>query len=407
MEIKTCMDKIWDFFENKMLCKETNLIYDYRTSLDEDGLIKDLPIDEEVEKQIPNPCGWGTGMEDSMLNNPLMLDAVVYRYEVTKDEKLHELADRLLSGIKLCATISEDRGFLARSVSPFAKKNYYINSSRDQYTHCIYGLFHYLTSSMMKDEHRAWITDVLVSFAERAEKNITAENEYDYLRADGKRGLVCNMWGPTLYSHETNRIHMIYLAAWYASRDAHWYKKYKEIRDVGIQRATERFLPKTCMYGFLQMQVSIKLLHDAEPDDEYKKKYEDILKLVVDKVKDYRIDEGSLDYENINSSFESWRDQPGKNMWSNFIPRTKTSTAIEGYQYYVPTTEHWSYVLPIRDITEAVYIRLLGGDKNISKEQLADFNKVLEYFDYDKHCSYAYICALVAYWAGKHFEVEI
>ncbi len=400
------MEKIWNHFEHKMLCKETNLIYDFLEGYDEDALTKALPTLEEIALQIPNPCGWGTGMEDCMLNNPLMLDAVIYRYEVTKDEKLFDLADKLLAGIRLCATVSDDRGYLARGVSPFDGKSHYINSSRDQYTQCIYGLFHYYTSSMMREKDKEWITDVFVSFAERAEKNITKENEYDYLREDGKRGLVCNMWGDTLWGHEVNRIHMIYLAAWYTSRDEHWYDLYKEIRDEGIRLATHRIHPRTEMYGFLQMQVSIKLLYEAEPDVEYKQKYAEILNFVAEKVAEYRIDGEKLDYEKINSPFGDWRDEKAQNVWQWFQPREERNALIGGYSYYVPFTDLWNEVLQIRNITEAVYIRMLGDKKDIPAEQIEDFSKVLEFFDDEKHCSYAYIGAIVSYWAAKFFETE-
>ncbi|MBQ7097717.1 MAG: hypothetical protein IJN96_06525 [Clostridia bacterium] len=401
------MEKIWNHFEHKMLCKETNLIYDFLVGYDEDALTKALPTLGEIALQIPNPCGWGTGMEDCMLNNPLMLDAVIYRYEVTKDKKLFGLADKLLAGIRLCATVSDDRGYLARGVSPLDGKSHYINSSRDQYTQCIYALFHYYTSSMMREKDKEWITDVLVSFAERAEKNITKENEYDYLREDGQRGLVCNMWGPTLWGHEVNRIHMIYLAAWYTSRDEHWFELYKEIRDEGIRLATERIHPRTEMYGFLQMQVSMKLLYEAEPEDEYKKKYAEILKFVAQKVSDYRITEEKLDYTQINSPFSDWREKTAENVWHHFVARTERNALIGGYTYYVPQEKLWDEVIEIRNITEAVYIRMLGGDRSISEEQCSDFLKVLDFFDGEKHCSYAYICAVVSYWAAKFFDAEL
>ena len=405
--IECTMEKIWNHFEHKMLCNKTNLIYDYLVGYDEDALTKALPTVEEIALQIPNPCGWGTGMEDCMLNNPLMLDAVIYRYEVTKDEKLFELADKLLAGIKLCATVSDNRGYLARGVSPFDCKSHYINSSRDQYTQCIYALFHYYTSSMLREKDKEWITDVLVSFAERAEKNITKENEYDYLREDGKRGLVCTMWGDNIWGHEVNRLHMIYLAAWYTSRDEHWFELYKEIRDEGIRLATQRIHPETQMYGFLQMQVSIKLLYEAEPEAEYKEKYAQILKFVTEKVSDYGITKDKLDYTKINSPFPDWREMQARNVWHHYAARTERNALIGGYTYYLPVLDLWREVIEIRNITEAVYIQMLGGKKNIPAKQCEDFLKVLEFYDDEKHCSYAYICAIVSYWASKFFEAAL
>lgn len=70
-------------------------------------------------------------MEDSVINNAMMLDTVVSRYLVTKDPALKPYADKLFAGLKLCATVSERSGFIVRSVSPFDGVSHYINSSRD------------------------------------------------------------------------------------------------------------------------------------------------------------------------------------------------------------------------------------------------------------------------------------
>ena len=396
------MENIWEFYTTKMLCKKTNLIYDFITSDEEDGLTKNLPTVAEIKKQIPNPCGWGTGMEDSMLNNPLMLDAVIYRYEVTKDESLFELADRLLDGIKLCSTISKDRGYLARSVSPFDGKSHYINSSRDQYTQVIFALFHYYNSSMMRDKDKEWITDVLVSFAERAEKNVKPETNYDYLREDGGRSIVSTMWGDELLGHEVNRLHMVYLAAWYVSRDEHWFDLYKEIRDEGVQRALIKINPRMEMYGYLQMQCSIRLLYEAEPEAEYKEKYKEILDWVARLASLYRMEE--LDYEEVNITFNNWRDNNATNDKRWFAPDAGDDILIDGYVYYVPVTEGWSKIMPARNITEAIFVRALGGQVNVTDGQMEDFNRALEYYDKDRHCSYAYIAAPLSYWASRYYD---
>ena len=58
-------DRIRDFLWNRLYCPETSLFYD---NLFPDGTFSSgLPTPEELALDIPNPCGWGTGMEDGMM----------------------------------------------------------------------------------------------------------------------------------------------------------------------------------------------------------------------------------------------------------------------------------------------------------------------------------------------------
>ena len=53
------MDKLkqaFDFTFDKMLCKRTNLIYDYRVCGSDDPLTDHLPPVWYIQKSIPNPC---------------------------------------------------------------------------------------------------------------------------------------------------------------------------------------------------------------------------------------------------------------------------------------------------------------------------------------------------------------
>ena len=118
----------WDYLWDKLFCPKTSLFYDYRVSTEKDGAVCTLPSAEMVQKQIPNPCGWGVGMEDSVINNATMLDTVIARYEVTKSCEMQQYADKLYEGLKLCATVSDRSGFIVRSVSPFDGVSHYMTS---------------------------------------------------------------------------------------------------------------------------------------------------------------------------------------------------------------------------------------------------------------------------------------
>ena len=65
----------WIYIWNQILFGKTNLFYDFRVSNEAGANISHLPGPELIQKQIPNPCSWGTGMEDSFLNGAMILDA--------------------------------------------------------------------------------------------------------------------------------------------------------------------------------------------------------------------------------------------------------------------------------------------------------------------------------------------
>ena len=91
------IEKIRDYIWNNLYCDKTNLFYDFRTSKEKDSNISSLPMPEMIVAQVPNPCGYSTGMEDSTLNGGIMLDATVAAYEATGDKKYIDEARTIYS----------------------------------------------------------------------------------------------------------------------------------------------------------------------------------------------------------------------------------------------------------------------------------------------------------------------
>ena len=112
------------------------------------------------------------------------LEGIIARYNVTKEPELLEQAADIYEGLKTCATVSNQRGFLARSVSPIDGKSHYMNSSRDQYTHWIYIGYAFYNHPLCDESQKEKIRKVLVSFAEKAEHDVTGANNYSLLRED-------------------------------------------------------------------------------------------------------------------------------------------------------------------------------------------------------------------------------
>lgn len=75
--------------------------------------------------------------------------------------------------IMMRCVVDIDKGFIARSVSPADRKSFYFDTSRDQYTHWIYGALRLYNSDLCTQKQRKDITDVLTAVAMRFENNVS------------------------------------------------------------------------------------------------------------------------------------------------------------------------------------------------------------------------------------------
>ncbi|MDR1201317.1 MAG: hypothetical protein LBL58_06775 [Tannerellaceae bacterium] len=274
------INEAWEVAWERFYHPKTNLFYDYISSYEKGKELAHLPTLEEVSKQYPNPCGYGTGMEDCMIIGGVMLSTIVDMYEITKDDSLINPAINVFNGIKRCTTIPDNLGFVARGICIEDRKSFYINSSRDQYTHCVHGLWKLYHSPLSSTTIKKDICDILTNIAERMIKNVTPENEYDFLRADGKicpLG-ICRMWN--VQPHEAARLPMIYAAAF----DVTGNNKYKKLYRLYISEAidqSEQINNNYAAYVFLQMQCSFELLYSLEEKPTLKEQLDKLMKRVA------------------------------------------------------------------------------------------------------------------------------
>jgi len=265
--MKNYIDPIFLFVKNKLFSEKTKLIYDRLLA----GHEEDFPTPLEIAAGFPNPCGYSTGMEDSILSGSTMLDSCLLRFEKEGDPNAAAFAKELIDGMLRCTAAAKSEGFLPRSVSPADGVSHYPDSSRDQYTLFAFAMHRYLRSELCSKEERQALADTLTAIARRAEKNMT-ESSCDMLTDDNRPTLVTLLWGERLGNHEVLRLPMLYLAAFEASGDRHWLKKYRELRGEAFSRC----LPMGeywALYTLQQMQASILLCYEADPDYEWQQKY--------------------------------------------------------------------------------------------------------------------------------------
>ena len=263
------MDQAWQVAWDRFFQKDVQTFMDYLSSYEEGKELAHLPTAEEVGRQYPNPCGYSTGMEDGMILGGAMLSLICDRFAVTGEESLRESAAQVFGGMRRCATVHGVPGFIARNVCPEDRKSIYINSSRDQYTHFVHGLWKYYHSPLANEATKTEIRSILAAVADRMIAFVTPENDYDFCRADGQRCPlgICRMWN--VQAHEAARLPMIYAAAWDTTGDERYRQQWRKYVAEAVAQSAAPVETKPA-YALLQMQCSLELLYELEPDKDLK-----------------------------------------------------------------------------------------------------------------------------------------
>ena len=265
------MRKAWYYTFTALWCRETAMFYDFRPQGIPRHDFSYLPSPAHIAAQVPNPNGWSTGMEDSMLNAGLMASACAALWLRTRYDLLRDAACSVLDGMLRCAEASPREGFLPRSLSPADGHSHYSNTSRDQYTNFVWGACSLWDAKLVTDEYKPRLVRALTAFARRMEADVTPENGYELLREDGKPGLCCKMWGDVA-PHEALRLPMIYAAAYHVTGDADWLELCMPLAQEGLDRSFAVDCERDFWhdYAALQMQFSLRLLHDILPDEQFR-----------------------------------------------------------------------------------------------------------------------------------------
>ena len=276
--LQRARDELWQTLVTRFFDRRTEMIYDVLWQ-GKDGKVSAtacLPSPEEVTRQFPNPCAWGTGMQDCVFNGAPFLAVAMKRGD-------REMVRAIYRGLRRCATVSGVKGFVARGVHPEDGKSFYSNSSRDTWTLFVFYMRRLLMSEFSDEAMRQEIRGLLVDVAAYAEQCVKPENGYALLRADGKRSIVSQMWVAEkdlkprldaagwdhfggLCSHEALRLPMIYAVADEVSGDKRW----RDLKECYIDAAltmAEGHIGADIRASILnQMQLSTRLLWEIEGD---------------------------------------------------------------------------------------------------------------------------------------------
>jgi hypothetical protein len=299
------------------------------------------------------------------------------------DTALREAASKILDGMVLCGTLSPEGGLLLRSVSPRDGKSYYIESSRDQYTHFAHALWRYSHSPLADEAQRTTMRESIIAICTRMEQHMNPEHDFSICMEDGQPGVVDKMWHVT--PHEVARLPMIYAIGADLTGDSHWWELY---RRYARQAADESLLVPLEMrtpYAFLQEQVSLEPLYALENEDvALKDTWLRAMQFVAGRVEAYSWQ--CLDYQPVDVATldMNWRHWPMQDLWGRLSPDWPEALLSEQKT--------------VREPAEGLLTQLMCPDRPLSTDQHALMERMLGQTENDACITYALLYPLAAYW---------
>ena len=359
-------ERLWAALWKIYYLPETGLLYDYRTSRDFEHRFDHLPSVREIAECKPNPCGWSTGMEDSMINAGVMMDALTEACLLTSDPELVRRAADLFKGMVNCAEISGIKGFLARSISPRDGRSIYPESSRDQYTNFVHGIWKFYHSSLSDEVQKAKIREIMENICTLMEEVITPENDYTIPRIDGVKinSTVCKMWN--VEPHEAARLPMIYAAGWDMTGNSRWFELYRRYAEDALDQSRNLHLMNYLAYALFQMQCSLDVIYRIEPESALREKCKKAMHLAAEycEFNGWNVlwQESLCDYR---ATFADWH--------------TVTDVRVCRCGYRIPNypSDYADFSRRLRESWEAPLVQLMAPEREISSRQVRLLKRML------------------------------
>jgi hypothetical protein len=306
------LNSINNYLWCKLFSDRDSLFYDYPSGNDDNRAFAWLPMKAEIEHQFPNPCGWGTGMEDCMLHAGAALDAFSH-LEIAGFPVEADCFSKIIRGIERCTFEHGNPGFLVRGLSPLPDAKWYYNTSRDQLTLAVRGLDVFLHK--FPDHPAAEIARrILSAIGLYTRKVVRPEHNYDFGRWDGGAAMVSRLWNCDC--HEMLRLPMIYTAAFHATGEQEFFDDAMAMLEYGIER-TMQFdnLDQWWNITASQLALSVMVLEDSHLFPEFADKFRIIREFTAGFARQKLIEK--MDFcDNWNGNWYArvgnWRHQPMK-----------------------------------------------------------------------------------------------
>jgi hypothetical protein len=171
-------------YEAGFFSAATDLAYGHRLTTPK-GLGVLEPVEEVRAQRVHGEVrtyGYGSGIEDLAYQNGMLLYALCDAEEATGEAEFARLARRTFQGLLRMSTLSPEPGFVPRGPHPADGKSYYPDSSLDQHSLYVCGLWRYHRSRLSSSEEKEKIRPIVVAILRRFERN-----NWSFLVEDGSR----------------------------------------------------------------------------------------------------------------------------------------------------------------------------------------------------------------------------
>lgn len=385
-QLRAKAEEAWRAAWDRFYDDRTHLFYDYVCSYDPQKRLAALPTSQETRRQYPNPNGWGTGMEDCAISGGLMMSMVCDRFEATQDARLRPFAEKVFAGLALLGTLSPSEGFVIRGVSPADGRAHYCESSRDQYTWHVYGLWRYYHSPLSQPAEKATIRRIITAICSRLERNVVAANDYRIGKETGAfDGLVDKMWENA--AHEVARLPMIYAIGADLTGDRRW--KDLACRYSPEAAAKSKEESTKIPYALLQQQVSLEALYQLEESPELRRQWRETMRVVADRAQVFLGKCLKYQAPTVSEFYFDWRTWPLHKSSIYQVPTRPDAIVTEGRT--------------IREPAEAALAQLFCPQPSLNPEQLGLVKQMIAQVDYARVVYFGHYYTQAVYWRAVRF----
>lgn len=239
-----------NWFFDRAVHPETHLLYS-RVDLEDPNLWKKVrfPSADAVrgktndDSEVPNlsNCAGAGG---------LFLGQLADIHAVTGDVDCARQARVVFKGLEALAAASERRGFIARGLLPGdPTRAHFHNSSVDQYTFYVYGLYRYFHSPLAGDAERASMRRIMNDICTMIERDGTI------LGSNGAPGLVSDI--EAIRSDRSTRLLEICLVGHAITRRSHWRDVYlAKLREAGYARLRTVLEPMQLRFTYVPRDLA-------------------------------------------------------------------------------------------------------------------------------------------------------
>ena len=264
-------------------------------------------------------------------------------------------------------------------------KSFFPATSRDQYTHCIHGLWKYYNSPLSTAADKKVIAEICAAVADRMIEKMTPATKYDAQNADGKPSTfgLSRMWNVS--AHEAARLPMIYAVAHLVTGDKKYLEEYKKYAKESISQSAN-FDRNMAPWAQFQMQISLEaMLSFAESESE-----KNTIRRIMGDV-------SALAAKRLASASNALSD-PKLDLTSPLPNPQERPIQPNGK----PDMREFKNIMRApRYFGEMALTMLVRGAEDFDAKSARLLAKPIEKIDYDKMSSCAVIFHLAAYWNAK------